>query len=112
MQYISATEAIKRLAAAQGIDVLNLVKTEQQIAQEAQAAQQEQRDQQVQQQISDIMKSPAAAQIAKNYTEKGSTYGPQFPLGSNPGDPTAVANVLPDAQAAGEGLPSGAIPTP
>ena len=41
MQYISATEAIKRLAAAQGIDVLNLVKTEQQIAQEAQAAQQQ-----------------------------------------------------------------------
>ena len=52
------------------------------------------------QQMMELAKSPAAAQIAKNYTEKGSTYGPQFPLGSNPGDPTAVANVLPDADAA------------
>ncbi len=42
MQYINAQEAIKRLAAAQGIDVLNLVKTEQQMQQEAAAAQQQQ----------------------------------------------------------------------
>ena len=42
MQYINADEAIKRLAAAQGIDVLNLVKTQQQIAQEHQQAQQQQ----------------------------------------------------------------------
>ena len=41
MQYINPTEAIKRLAAAQGIDVLNLVKTEQQMAEEMQAAQQQ-----------------------------------------------------------------------
>ena len=45
MKYISPSEAIKRLAAAQGIDVLNLVKTEEQLQQEmqqqqAQAAQQ------------------------------------------------------------------------
>ena len=42
MQYINPAEAIKRLAAAQGIDVLNLVKTEQQMAEEMQAAQQAQ----------------------------------------------------------------------
>ena len=42
MQYINPTEAIKRLAAAQGIDVLNLVKTEQQMQEEMQAAQQQQ----------------------------------------------------------------------
>ena len=42
MQYINADEAIKRLAAAQGIDVLNLVKTQEQMAQEAQQAQQQQ----------------------------------------------------------------------
>ena len=42
MQFINPTEAIKRLAAAQGIDVLNLVKTEQQMQQEMQAAQQQQ----------------------------------------------------------------------
>ena len=39
MQFINASEAIKRLAAAQGIDVLNLVKTEQQIQEEAAQAQ-------------------------------------------------------------------------
>ena len=41
MQFINPSEAIKRLAAAQGIDVLNLVKTEQQIQQEQQQAQQQ-----------------------------------------------------------------------
>jgi len=42
MQYLNPGEAIKRLATAQGIDVLNLVKTEQQMQQEAQQAQQQQ----------------------------------------------------------------------
>ena len=41
-QYINASEAIKRLAAAQGIDILNLVKTDQQLQQETQQAQQQQ----------------------------------------------------------------------
>ncbi len=41
VQYLNPLEAIKRLAAAQGIDVLNLVKTEQQLAEEQQAAQQQ-----------------------------------------------------------------------
>ena len=45
MQYINPQEAIKRLAAAQGIDVLNLVKTEQQIQEEMAAAQQAQAQQ-------------------------------------------------------------------
>ena len=40
MNFINPSEAIKRLAAAQGIDVLNLVKTEQQLQQEQQQAQQ------------------------------------------------------------------------
>ena len=40
MKYINPSEAIKRLAAAQGIDILNLVKTEQQIQQEMQQQQQ------------------------------------------------------------------------
>ena len=42
MQYINADEAIKRLAAAQGIDVLNLVKTQEQLQAEAQQAQAQQ----------------------------------------------------------------------
>ena len=41
MQYINPSEAIKRLAAAQGIDVLNLVKTEMQLQQDHQRAQAE-----------------------------------------------------------------------
>jgi len=40
MQFINPSEAIKRLAAAQGIDVLNLVKTEQQLQQEMMQQQQ------------------------------------------------------------------------
>jgi hypothetical protein len=39
IKYIEPSEAIKRLAAAQGIDVLNLVKTEQQLQQEMQQQQ-------------------------------------------------------------------------
>jgi len=40
MQFINPSEAIKRLAAAQGIDVLNLVKTEQQMQEEMMQEQQ------------------------------------------------------------------------
>tara|TARA_R100000008_G_scaffold43667_1_gene25302 strand:- start:20 stop:547 length:528 start_codon:yes stop_codon:yes gene_type:complete len=41
-QYINPDEVIKRLAAAQGIDVLNLVKSVQELQQEQQQAQQQQ----------------------------------------------------------------------
>ena len=39
MKFVEPLEAIKRLAAAQGIDVLNLIKTQEQINQEMQAMQ-------------------------------------------------------------------------
>ena len=42
MQFINPDEAIKRLATSQGIDVLNLIKSQDQMAQEAQQAQQQQ----------------------------------------------------------------------
>ena len=42
LKYINPSEAIKRLAAAQGIDILNLVKTEEQLQQDLQGAQQQQ----------------------------------------------------------------------
>ena len=45
MKYINPLEAIKRLAAAQGIDVLNLVKTEEQMAQEKQELLEKQQNQ-------------------------------------------------------------------
>ena len=45
MKFVEPLEAIKRLAAAQGIDVLNLIKTQDQINQEMQAMQQAQAQQ-------------------------------------------------------------------
>jgi len=60
INYINPLEAIKRLAAAQGIDVLNLVKTEEQIQQERQQAQQ----QAVQQSLVDQAGQMATAPLA------------------------------------------------
>ena len=42
MKFIDPSEAIKRLAAAQGIDVLNLIRTAEQLEQMKQEAQQQQ----------------------------------------------------------------------
>lgn len=60
MQYINADEAIKRLAAAQGIDVLNLVKSMEQIQQEQDAAMQQQQDMLMMQQTGQMLKAPIA----------------------------------------------------
>jgi len=60
MQYINADEAIKRLAAAQGIDVLNLVKSMEQIEQEQMDAAQAQEDQLMMQQAGQMLNSPLA----------------------------------------------------
>ena len=60
MQYINPSEAIKRLAAAQGIDVLNLVKTEQQLQQEQQQAQQQAMMSQLTDQAGQMANSPLA----------------------------------------------------
>ena len=74
LKYVNPTEAVKRLAAAQGIDVLNLVKTEEQLAQEQQQAQQQAQQQQLLQQagqlagapIMDPSKNPDAMEMAGN----------------------------------------------
>ena len=60
MKFINADEAIKRLAAAQGIDVLNLVKSMDQQQQEQQAAMQQQEDMVMAQQAGQLLKSPLA----------------------------------------------------
>ena len=60
MQFINPSEAIKRLAAAQGIDVLNLVKSEQQLQQEEQAAQQQAVQQSLIDQAGQMVSSPLA----------------------------------------------------
>ena len=56
--FINTDEVIKRLAASQGIDVLNLVRSMQEVQQEAQAAQQQQMAMQQQQMAVDAMKTP------------------------------------------------------
>ena len=58
MKYIDASEAIKRLAAAQGIDVLNLVKTQQQLQEEMQQQQQMQQQQALVDQAGQLMSNP------------------------------------------------------
>ena len=95
LKYINMEEALRRLAASASIDTTNLVKTPDQLQQEAAAAQAQQEQQMQQQQMLELAKSPAAAQIAKNYTESGATYGPQFPEGVDPNSPGATPNALP-----------------
>jgi len=60
MQFINPSEAIKRLAAAQGIDILNLVKTEQQMQQELEQQQQAQAQQSLVDQAGQMASAPLA----------------------------------------------------
>ena len=58
MKFINADEAIKRLAAAQGIDVLNLVKSMEDQQAEAQAQQQQEQEMAQMQMAPQLLKSP------------------------------------------------------
>ena len=100
-------EALRRLAASASIDTTNLVKTSEQLQQEAQAQAAAQNRQQQMEQMNALMNSPAAAQAVKNYTAEGAPYGPQYAAGIDPAQEGSQPNVLPDGNAAGEGLPSG-----
>ena len=60
MKYINPEEAIKRLAAAQGIDILNLVKTEAQMAQEKEMMMQQQQNQTLLEQTGQLANSKLA----------------------------------------------------
>jgi hypothetical protein len=60
LRFINVDEAIKRLAAAQGIDVLNLVKSMEQQQQEKSAAQQQQQQMMMMQQAPQLLKAPIA----------------------------------------------------
>ncbi len=60
MKFINPMEAIKRLAAAQGIDVLNLVKTMEQMAEEKEQAIQDQTNMSLVNQAGQFANSPAA----------------------------------------------------
>ena len=58
LKYINPSEAVARLAAAQGIDVLNLVKTEEQMMQEKQALMQQQTQQSLVDQTGQLAGTP------------------------------------------------------
>ncbi len=60
IQYINPMEAIKRLAAAQGIDVLNLVKTEEQLGEDKEEKMQNQQNQTLLEQAGQFANSPMA----------------------------------------------------
>jgi hypothetical protein len=63
MQYLNPQEFLKRLAAASGIDFLELVKTEEQMSQEQQQAQQQQMMGTLAGQAGQLAKSPLAEQL-------------------------------------------------
>tara|TARA_R100000742_G_C4197896_1_gene27908 strand:- start:122 stop:496 length:375 start_codon:yes stop_codon:yes gene_type:complete len=58
LKYINPTEAVSRLAAAQGIDVLNLVKTKEQMEQEKQQLMQQQAQQSLVDQTGQLAGTP------------------------------------------------------
>ena len=58
MKFINPTEAVSRLAAAQGIDVLNLIKTPQQMEQDKQMMMQQQAQQELVKQTGQIAGTP------------------------------------------------------
>ena len=60
MRFINPLEAIKRLAAAQGIDVLNLVKTEEQLADDKEEMMQEKQNQTLLEQAGQLANSKLA----------------------------------------------------
>ena len=76
IKYINPSEAIKRLAAAQGIDVLNLVKTEQEMAQEQQQQQQMAAQQSLMDQAGQMANAPLA-DPTKNATMAAMTTPPE-----------------------------------
>ena len=76
MKFINASEAIKRLAAAQGIDVLNLVKTEQQMQEEIQQQQQAAMQQSLVDQAGQMAGSPLA-DPTKNESLAAMTQAPE-----------------------------------
>ena len=59
MKYINPAEAIKRLAAAQGIDYLNLIKTEEEMAQEKEQIQMDSMNESLVDQAGQLARAPA-----------------------------------------------------
>lgn len=77
VQYINPTEFLKRLAAASGLQILGLVKTEEQLAQEAEQQAQQQQQQTILQQAGQLAKSPMAEQMMNPNPESNGEQDPQ-----------------------------------
>jgi hypothetical protein len=103
-KYINVDEALRRLAASNSIDTTNLVKSPEQLAGEAAQAQAMQQQQAQQETITNLMTSPAMAQVAQNYTQPGAPYGPQITADGGPNTALPTRSTLADAAA---GIPNG-----
>ena len=80
-QYVDPTEFIKRLAAASGIDYLNLIKSPETMAKEQQQAQSAQMQQTLMSQAGSLAKSPMGEQMTQQMMQ-------QQDDGTNPETPT------------------------
>ena len=77
MKYVDPSEYIKRLAAAQGIDVLNLVKSQQQLQQEMQAQQEAAQQQEILKQSGKFISSPMMDPSKNPMMTEGAEQPPQ-----------------------------------
>ena len=66
LSYINPSEVIKRLAAAQGIDTLNLIKTDEQLQQEMEQAKQDQVNQSLVDQAGQLANSSVAVEAMQS----------------------------------------------
>ena len=78
-QFIDPTEFLKRLAAASGIDTLNLVKSPETMAQEQQQAQQQQMMASLTNQAGQLAKSPMAEQMMQQVNDGQEAPAPEGP---------------------------------
>ena len=88
-KYINPEEVVKRLAAAQGIDVLNLVRGMEEIQQEQQQAQQQAMEMEQLKQAPNMLKAPVMdpsknPQLAKEIEESGGLGLDGQPQGGGP----------------------------
>jgi len=102
-RYINIDEALRRLANSVSIDTTDLVRTKEELDAAAQAAAEQQQQMQQMEMTKQGLASPALGQLAKNFTQPGAPYGPQFDeqgipsgLPSPTGGPSAEPAALPE----------------
>ena len=88
MKFIDPTEFLKRLAAASGIDTLNLVKSAETMAQEGQQAQEQAMQASLMSQAGQLAKSPAGEALTQQMIDGGNSQQQEAPA-SPPKGPEA-----------------------